>query len=133
MDLYHCIDAKEDITQVHPNADIMFKEAPMTFMGFREEMTRIFESFPDFKLNLVRPLKEQPDGRVEATLFATGTHVGKPYSFGPFPEIAPTGIAIKLEPEYVDDGVNSKQGQNSPHHTTAENVFTQSEMGKSSK
>lgn len=101
-DFLHIINSQGELAQfVDPDANIRFKETPMTFAGFQEEMGRIFESLPDFKLNIVGPIKEQSDGTVLANMFATGTHTGKPYSFGPFPEIDSKGAAITLDPEYV--------------------------------
>jgi hypothetical protein len=84
-------------------ADLLFQEAPMTVSGFQDEMRNIHKSFPDFRIAPVdgAPITERPDGTVHVTFCVTGTHTGPAYSFGPYPAIETTGIAIQLDAEYV--------------------------------
>lgn len=72
----------------------------MTASGYMDEFAKMFASFPDFHLDLIGdPVEHQEDNSVSFTVQATGTHTGAPYSFDPYPEVAATGIAIKLDPE----------------------------------
>jgi hypothetical protein len=82
------------------DADWYFQEAHMTLPGFLAEMQKIFDSFLDFHLH-VHAIKEQPDGSVVVRLHASGTHTGAPFAFGPYPEIAPSGMHVVMDMEYV--------------------------------
>lgn len=126
------INNREEMTHFHADANIMFKDAPMTLGGFQEELRRIFDSLPDFKLHIVGPIQEQADGTVLATMYATGTHTGKPYSFGPFPEVDPKGTAIKLDAEYVATATISinRIKTSSTDHRTHRNCFFTVRDGK---
>jgi hypothetical protein len=94
-------------------ADVIFIETPMTPQSFEEEMVKVFRSFPDFTLHIVSDdgIVEQPDGTVLAELEATGTHTGAPYSFGPYPDIPPSGITVKLDREICRYHICDKEGK----------------------
>jgi hypothetical protein len=94
-------------------ADVIFIETPMTPQSLEEEMVKVFRSFPDFTLHIVsvNGIVEQPDGTVLAELEATGTHTGAPYSFGPYPDIPPSGITVKLDREICRYHICEKEGK----------------------
>jgi hypothetical protein len=82
------------------NAEFCFPEASMTASGYTAEMTKLYRSFPDWRLALVGDIIEhEDDGSISITVVASGTHTGAPYSFGPYPEVVATGIAVQLDPE----------------------------------
>jgi ketosteroid isomerase-like protein len=62
------------------------------------EMSSMWASFPDLKFRC-HTLSMTSSGQVlVANNVLTGTHTGKPYSFGPCEEIAPTGKCVANDP-----------------------------------
>jgi hypothetical protein len=82
------------------DADICFPEASMTASGYSAEFTKLYRSFPDLHMIRIGDIIEhEEDGSVSITVQVFGTHTGEPYSFGPYPEVYATGIAVQLDPE----------------------------------
>lgn len=81
------------------DADLWFPGASMNLSGYNEEFAKMCRCFPDFHSEAVGDVIEHTDGTVSFSCVCTGTHTGTPYAFGPYPEIAATGIKIKLGPE----------------------------------
>jgi hypothetical protein len=73
-------------------------ETGMLLPEFLEAVIMMFASFPDNKF-VWDSVEEISPGVVLVTNFhGSGTHTGKPFSFGPFPPIAATGIRVKEDP-----------------------------------
>lgn len=84
------------------DAQCVFREAQMTMVGMNEELKKLWQSFPDFRFCLHGgKVTEQADGTVVTRFNAVGTHIGPPYSFGPYPEVKTTGLRVKMDDEYV--------------------------------
>lgn len=91
---------------------ISFKETTMLIGDFLDELDGMFKSFPDMSFE-ARDIKVIAPGKVEVGFFQTnGTHTGKPYGFGPYPEVPTSNIKFKNDPERfvfeVEDGKLNK-------------------------
>jgi predicted ester cyclase len=83
-----------------PNSTCCFKgaETGMLLDEFLEAVILMFASFPDNKFEW-DSVEEISPGVVFVTNFhGSGTHTGKPFSFGQFPPIAATGIRVEEDP-----------------------------------
>jgi predicted ester cyclase len=85
------------------DCDLLFVEANMTITDFLDETLKMYHSFPDFHYH-IETITERPDDNGTVVVvrgYATGTHTGAPFGFGPYPEIAAKGTRVVLDPEYV--------------------------------
>ena len=73
----------------------------MGLEDFADGMVEIFASFPDFRFRR-HTVKASRNGTVTASnSCACGTHTGKPFGFGPFEAIEPSGKFVQNDPEDV--------------------------------
>ena len=87
--------------KIAKNCVIEFPDAAtMNFDEFRQEMENCFASFPDTRFSY-SPAKVVQPGKMAiiSKLSVSGTHTGKPYGFGPYPEIEAKGIKVQNDPE----------------------------------
>jgi hypothetical protein len=84
-------------------------ETGMLLPDFLEAVIMIFESFPDNKM-IWDSIEEISPGVVVVTNFqGKGTHTGKPFSFGPFPPIAATGIRVEEDPCHLTINIENNK------------------------
>jgi predicted ester cyclase len=97
-------DPRREITRYcTDDCDLLFVEANMTITDFLDETLKMYYSFPDFHYH-IETITERPDDNGTVVVvrgYATGTHTGAPFGFGPYPEIAAKGTRVVLDPEYV--------------------------------
>ena len=94
-----CFQRNDDpLSHFDAHGEIIFKEAHMNVHGFADELDRIYRSFPDLNTKYGESQVLGPDC-ISVVVQVSGTHTGAPYSFGPFPEIAPTGTKVQLDRE----------------------------------
>ena len=104
---FHAKDVEELKKLCHERCYIHFVDADveMRLGEYLASWQDTLESFPDFTLEMnLDDLKADEcttasDGQ-ETTVYvrnvrASGTHTGKPYAFGPFPEVAAQGIFVR--------------------------------------
>jgi len=81
-------------------------EADMTFNEYVAELGNVWASFPDFEMTLLELPKSESHQQVTIHVRVSGTHTGKPYGFGPFPEIEAKGTECQNDPESITFALN---------------------------
>jgi predicted ester cyclase len=81
--------------------EIHFTESHMSLRDYLEDYELLVQSFPDldFEAKGLRKVLGSKN-EIEFPFFqAKGTHTGKAYGFGPYPEVPTSGLKVKNDPE----------------------------------
>merc|ERR1712187_892229 len=85
---------------IDPKSDVLFHNtATMTVSGFICELKKVFDSFLDFNVNYESIMEVEPGIYILKHGIFSGTHTGKPYGYGPFPEVEAKGLKAQNDPE----------------------------------
>lgn len=91
-----------------PECDVHFGEIHMHIEDYLNEIRRLYDSFPDLIISwhgmtrTHRTARMTGESQVSLNFFQySGTHLGKPYAFEPYPEVPAEGNEVVTNPEQV--------------------------------
>ena len=109
----HDVDGMKELT--HPNCDFCFvdSESEMPAREFYEVKKLIYGSFPDlhffWKSMKIGGTNSFGTDIVIEDYYGIGTHTGRPFGFGPYDPIPPTGLTV--QDEYIEFTITVKDGK----------------------